>query len=174
MIAKSCPEYSLSNPETLVTISGSGNVAQYAALKVISLGAKVLTLSDSHGSLVASKGFTSADVVKVGALKLRGGKLEELVQSEKNADWTYHAGKRPWTLVEKVHVALPCATQNEVSGEEAEALIKAGARIVAEGSNMVGKSSLYPGFLIADKMPFYRMIYRAARRKRSTCSRLRV
>ena len=134
MIAKSCPEYSLSKPEALVAISGSGNVAQFAALKVIELGATVLSLSDSRGSLIASKGFTREDIEKVGALKLRGGALIELANDSR---FIYHADKRPWTLLEKVHIALPCATQNEVSGEEANALIKAGVRIVAEGSNMV-------------------------------------
>ena len=138
MIARSCPELSFSNPNTRVLISGSGNVAQYAALKVIELGAKVLSLSDSKGAILptAESGFTAADIAKIAELKLRGGALEELVQAEPSL-YTYHAGKRPWTLVEQCDIALPCATQNEVSGEEAEALIKAGARIVAEGSNMV-------------------------------------
>lgn len=138
MIARSCPELSFSNPNTRVLISGSGNVAQYAALKVIELGAKVLSLSDSKGAILptSESGFTAADIAKIAELKLRGGALEELVQAEPSL-YTYHAGKRPWTLVEQCDIALPCATQNEVSGEEAEALIKAGARIVAEGSNMV-------------------------------------
>ena len=137
MIAKSCPEYSLSKPETLVAISGSGNVAQFAALKVIELGATVLSLSDSRGSLIAPKGFTREDIEKVGALKLRGGALAEL---EGDSRFSYYAERRPWLLLDKVHIALPCATQNEVSGEEASVLIGAGVRIVAEGSNMV---SLY-------------------------------
>ncbi|THH03869.1 hypothetical protein EW145_g5941 [Phellinidium pouzarii] len=133
MIERSCPEYSLSKPETLVAISGSGNVAQYAAIKVIELGATVLSLSDSKGTIIAYKGFTKADVEKISALKLKGGSLESIASA---GAWTYHAGKRPWTLLPKVHIALPSATQNEVSGEEAEALVKAGVRIVAEGSNM--------------------------------------
>ncbi|KAJ3569336.1 hypothetical protein NP233_g5118 [Leucocoprinus birnbaumii] len=135
MIARACPEYSLSKPSTLVAISGSGNVAQYTALKVIELGATPLTLSDSKGSLVAEKGFTKEDIEKVAQLKLRGGTLESIV-GEFGAGYTYHAGKRPWTLLPEVHIALPGATQNEVSKEEAEALVKAGVRIVAEGSNM--------------------------------------
>ena len=136
MISKSCPEHSLNSSETLVAISGSGNVAQYAALKVIELGAIVLTLSDSKGTLLSSSksGFSKADVEKIAALKLKAGSLSSIAEE---GEWTYHEGKRPWTLVEKIHIALPCATQNEVSGEEAEALVKAGARIVAEGSNMV-------------------------------------
>ncbi|KAF5351135.1 hypothetical protein D9756_008243 [Leucocoprinus leucothites] len=135
MIARACPEYSLSKPSTLVAISGSGNVAQYTALKVIELGATPLSLSDSKGSLIAEKGFTKEDVEKVAQLKLRGGALESLA-GELGAGYTYYAGKRPWTLLPEVHIALPGATQNEVSKEEAEALVKAGVRIVAEGSNM--------------------------------------
>ncbi|KAI3605697.1 nadp-specific glutamate dehydrogenase [Moniliophthora roreri] len=119
MIAKACPEYSLNKPSTLVAISGSGNVSQYTALKVIELGATVVSLSDSKGSLIATteKGFSKEVVERIAELKLKGG-------------------KRPWTLLSKVHIALPGATENEVSGEEAEALIAAGTRIVAEGSNM--------------------------------------
>lgn len=140
MIAKSVPQYSLNKSETLVAISGSGNVAQFAALKAISLGATVLSLSDSKGSLIAnsSEGISKDDVLEIGSLKLHGGALESLMQSKGSFEkWTYHSGKRPWTLFSKVHIALPCATQNEVSGEEAEALVRSGVRIVAEGSNMV-------------------------------------
>jgi len=137
MIEKACPEFSLSNPSTLVAISGSGNVAQFTALKVIELGATVLTLSDSKGTLLASnteEGYTKEFIQRIGQLKLKGGSLEEF---KDESGYEYVAGKRPWTLVKKVHIALPGATQNEVSGEEAEALIAAGVRIVAEGSNMV-------------------------------------
>nr|AAA82936.1 NADP-glutamate dehydrogenase [Laccaria bicolor] len=133
MIAKAAPEYSLSKPETLVAISGSGNVGQFTALKVIELGATVLSLSDSKGSLIAEKGYTKEFIKEIGQLKLKGGALESLAQRE---GYTYHAGKRPWSLLPVVHVALPGATQNEVSKTEAEDLIKAGVRIVAEGSNM--------------------------------------
>jgi len=133
MIAKACPEYSLDKPTTLVAISGSGNVAQFTALKVIELGGTVLSLSDSKGSLISEKGYTKEFVQKIGQLKLKGGSLDSLSNEE---GYTYHAGKRPWTLIPTIHIALPGATQNEVSGEEAEALVKAGVRIVAEGSNM--------------------------------------
>ncbi|KXN84490.1 NADP-specific glutamate dehydrogenase [Leucoagaricus sp. SymC.cos] len=135
MIARACPQYSLTNPSTLVAISGSGNVAQFTSLKVIELGGTVLSLSDSRGSLIAEKGYTKEIIEKVAQLKLRGGALESIV-SELGEGYTYHAGKRPWTLLPEVHIALPGATQNEVSGEEAKALVKAGVRIVAEGSNM--------------------------------------
>ncbi|KAG8773315.1 hypothetical protein FRC15_002095 [Serendipita sp. 397] len=115
---------SFSNPETKVLISGSGNVAQYAALKVIELGARVMSLSDSKGSLIAcdEKGFTKADIEKIAALKLKQGVLDKVVRE--GLEW--HAGKRPWTLVKQADIALPCATQNEVSEEEAQALVKAG------------------------------------------------
>lgn len=136
MIAKAAPNHSLTNPATLVAISGSGNVAQYTALKVIELGATVISLSDSKGALIAKAGtgFTAEAVKRIASLKLKGGSLEGF---SGDGEYTYHAGKRPWTLLQKVHIALPGATQNEVSGEEAEALVKSGVRIVAEGSNMV-------------------------------------
>ncbi|KAJ7669421.1 NADP-specific glutamate dehydrogenase [Mycena polygramma] len=137
MIAKSCPEYSLSKPSTLVAISGSGNVAQFTALKVIELGGTVLSLSDSQGSLIATDGGFTKDVVEsVGTLKLKGGSLESFASFASDQKYKYYPGKRPWTLLPEVHIALPGATQNEVSAEEAEALVKAGVRIVAEGSNM--------------------------------------
>lgn len=137
MIAHACPEYSLSKPTTLVAISGSGNVSQYTALKVIELGATVLSLSDSKGSLIAPAGFTKESIASIGALKLKGGSLETWVSTADSGKYTYHADKRPWTLLPQVHIALPGATQNEVSFEEALALVNAGVRIVAEGSNMV-------------------------------------
>ena len=91
MIARACPEYSLSKPSTLVAISGSGNVAQYTAFKVIELGATPLSLSDSKGSLIAEKGFTKADIDKVAQAKLRGESLESLV-GELGEGYIYHAG----------------------------------------------------------------------------------
>jgi len=118
-----------------VLISGSGNVAQYAALKVIELGGTVLTLSDSTGALVAngSEGFTPEDINAIADIKLN---RKPLTAWDAQNRFTYHEGARPWTLVEKADVALPSATQNEVNGEEAKALLKAGVRYVAEGSNM--------------------------------------
>jgi glutamate dehydrogenase (NADP+) len=117
-----------------VAISGSGNVAQYAALKAIELGATVVSLSDSKGALVAESGksFSPEDIHKIAALKV---KRQSLTGFEVEGKYKYIDGARPWTHV-KVDVALPCATQNEVSKEEAEALIKSGARFIAEGSNM--------------------------------------
>jgi glutamate dehydrogenase (NADP+) len=117
-----------------VAISGSGNVAQYAALKVIELGATVVSMSDSKGTLVAETHtpFTPEDIDKIAALKVKRQSLSDLDHGGK---YKYIEGARPWTHV-KVDVALPCATQNEVSKEEAEALIANGARFIAEGSNM--------------------------------------
>jgi len=114
-----------------VLISGSGNVAQYAALKALELGAKVLSLSDSTGSMVSAEGFTAEDVNKIAAVK-----LQRQPMTAAGLKYDFSEGKRPWSLVDKVDIALPCATQNEVSEEEAKALLKAGCRYVAEGSNM--------------------------------------
>jgi len=115
-----------------VAISGSGNVAQYAALKAIELGATVLTLSDSKGLLIAKQGFSPADIQKIGGLKLKHGYLKDAGFS----NYEYVDGSRPWAKLPKLDIALPCATQNEVSKEEAEALVKVGVKYVAEGSNM--------------------------------------
>lgn len=123
-----------------VAISGSGNVAQYAALKCIELGARVVSLSDSRGTLLATSegGFVPEDVDAIAALKLRHGALTDFVSaSAAGADkFKYLEGARPWVHVGKVDVALPCATQNEVNEEEAKALVAAGCKFVAEGSNM--------------------------------------
>ena len=114
-----------------VAISGSGNVAQYAALKVMELGGIVVSLSDSKGSIVADKGFTADQVMEIAQLK-----VERKALTEFKSDFKYIDGVRPWLHVGEIDVALPSATQNEVSGEEAEGLIKAGAKFIAEGSNM--------------------------------------
>lgn len=118
-----------------VAISGSGNVAQYAALKAIELGATVISLSDSKGAIISTddKGISAELVEEIAKLKVERKQLSIL--GEKSG-LKYIDGQRPWTNVEKVDIALPCATQNEVSGEEAKALIKAGAKFIAEGSNM--------------------------------------
>ncbi|KAL1612481.1 NADP-dependent glutamate dehydrogenase [Paraconiothyrium brasiliense] len=117
-----------------VAISGSGNVAQYAALKVIELGGTVVSLSDSKGSLIATegKGFTPEDISKIAALKLK----REALTALEGHSYNYIEGARPWKHVGNVDVALPSATQNEVSQDEAEALIAAGCKFIAEGSNM--------------------------------------
>lgn len=122
-----------------VAISGSGNVAQYAALKAIELGATVISLSDSKGTVVATseKGISPDDVAYIAELKVKRKQLTELSSSDQHKDkFTYIEGARPWEHVGKVDVALPSATQNEVSEKEAQALIDAGAKFIAEGSNM--------------------------------------
>lgn len=117
-----------------VAISGSGNVAQYAALKVIELGGTVVSLSDSKGALIDTegKGFSPEVINQIAQLKVERKALTAL----ENHSFKYVEGARPWKEVGKVDVALPSATQNEVSGEEAQALIDAGAKFIAEGSNM--------------------------------------
>ncbi|KAF5631260.1 NADP-specific glutamate dehydrogenase [Fusarium sp. NRRL 52700] len=118
-----------------VALSGSGNVAQYAALKIIELGGSVISLSDSKGALVAKEGssFTPEQIHNIAALKI---KHQALTTFEHDGQFTWIEGARPWVHVGKVDIALPSATQNEVSKEEAQALVDAGAFIVAEGSNM--------------------------------------
>uniref|UniRef100_A0A060TCU4 Glutamate dehydrogenase n=1 Tax=Blastobotrys adeninivorans TaxID=409370 RepID=A0A060TCU4_BLAAD len=120
-----------------VTISGSGNVAQYAALKVIELGGTVVSLSDSKGSFVATgdEGFTPAEIEEIAQVKLQRKELSVLADKY-SSKFKYLAGARPWAHVGKVDVAIPSATQNEVSGEEAQALVAAGCKYIAEGSNM--------------------------------------
>lgn len=122
-----------------VTISGSGNVAQYAALKVIELGGIVVSLSDSKGAIIATdeKGITPELVSVIADLKVKRKALTEVANSSEYSDKIkYIDGARPWLHVGNVDVALPSATQNEVSKEEAEGLIKAGCKFIAEGSNM--------------------------------------
>ncbi len=115
-----------------VSISGSGNVAQFAAEKSISLGARVLTVSDSGGTLYARDGFTPEHMLRVVALKNeRYGRLEELSTV---TGVEYLPGQTPWHV--PVDIALPCATQNELALNDAETLIKNGVQCVAEGANM--------------------------------------
>ncbi|KAI1126384.1 glutamate/Leucine/Phenylalanine/Valine dehydrogenase [Nemania abortiva] len=118
-----------------VAISGSGNVAQYAALKCMELGATVVSMSDSKGCLIAEGDahFTPEHIQEIANVKLARQPLTAF--SGKSA-FKYIEGARPWVHVGHVDVALPCATQNEVSKEEAQALVDNGTLFVAEGSNM--------------------------------------
>ncbi|KAI1084102.1 NADP-specific glutamate dehydrogenase [Whalleya microplaca] len=118
-----------------VAISGSGNVAQYAALKCIELGATVVSLSDSKGSLIAEGDafFTPEHINEIAEVKL---KRQALTEFSGKSSFKYIEGARPWVHVGKVDVVLPSATQNEVSKEEAEVLVANGALFIAEGSNM--------------------------------------
>lgn len=115
-----------------VAISGSGNVAQFAAEKVIDLGGKPVTLSDSSGSIHDPDGIDREKLAFVMELKnVRRGRIEEYV---KKFGCDYHEGKRPWLV--KCDVALPSATQNEINSEEAKTLIANGCSCVVEGANM--------------------------------------
>jgi glutamate dehydrogenase (NADP+) len=116
-----------------VVISGSGNVAQYACEKANQFGGKVITLSDSKGYIVDPAGIDAEKLAWVMDLKNnRRGRISEYAAQFPGS--TFVEGKRPWH--ETAHVALPCATQNELNGEEAAALIANGCICVAEGANM--------------------------------------
>ncbi|MEJ2161921.1 MAG: NADP-specific glutamate dehydrogenase [Robiginitalea sp.] len=116
-----------------VVISGSGNVAQYAAEKVIQLGGKVLTLSDSGGYIYDKDGIGAEKLAWVMDLKNnRRGRISEYLDQYPNAE--YHKGGTPWEV--PCEIALPCATQNELNGQDAEKLLKNGCTCVAEGANM--------------------------------------
>ena len=116
-----------------VVISGSGNVAQYAAEKVLQLGGKVLTLSDSGGFIHDKDGIDAEKLAFVMDLKNnRRGRISEYADKYGSAE--YHKGKTPWEV--SCDIALPCATQNELDGNDAKALIKNGCVCVAEGANM--------------------------------------
>lgn len=116
-----------------VAISGSGNVAIYAAEKGIELGAKIVTMSDSSGFIHDPEGIDAEKLAFV--KKLKEGERERIskyVEQFKNA--SYHEGKRPWSV--PVDVAMPCATQNEMNPGEARELLKNGVKSVCEGANM--------------------------------------
>ncbi|WP_420320687.1 NADP-specific glutamate dehydrogenase [Flagellimonas sp.] len=116
-----------------VVISGSGNVAQYAAEKVMHLGGKVLTLSDSGGYIYDKDGIDADKLAFVMDLKNnKRGRISEYADKYPSAE--YHKGKTPWEV--SCDVALPCATQNELNGDDAATLIKNGCMAVAEGANM--------------------------------------
>jgi glutamate dehydrogenase (NADP+) len=114
-------------------ISGSGNVATHAAEKVTMLGGKVLTLSDSEGFIYDPDGLTQDKINWVKDLKnKRRGRISEYAKEFKGAE--FHAGKTPWGV--KCDLALPCATQNELLGDDARTLVKNGCIAVSEGANM--------------------------------------
>lgn len=116
-----------------VVISGSGNVAQYSAEKAIELGAKVITMSDSSGYIVDYDGIDTDKLAFIMNLKnVKRGRISEYVDKYINAKFV--EGKTPWH--EKCDIALPCATQNELLGEDAKALLANGCMCVSEGANM--------------------------------------
>ena len=117
----------------IVAISGSGNVAQHTVEKVNQLGGKVVTLSDSDGTIYDKDGIDPDKLAFVFDLKNhKRGRIKEYAKKFNGAE--YFAGKRPWGI--KCQVALPCATQNEISCEDAETLVKNGCFCVTEGANM--------------------------------------
>jgi len=117
----------------VVAVSGSGNVAQYACEKATQLGAKVVTLSDSEGYIYDADGIDAEKLAFVMELKnVKRGRISEYTNVYSSAKFI--AGKRPWEV--KVDIALPCATQNELNGDEAKALVSNGVICVAEGANM--------------------------------------
>ena len=129
-----------------VAISGSGNVAQYACQKASQLGAKVVTLSDSKGYIYDAEGIDAQKLAFVMELKnVRRGRISEYVESFPNAKFI--EGKRPWEV--DVDIALPCATQNELNGDEAAMLISNGVICVAEGANMPSTPEAIEKFLEA-------------------------
>ena len=130
----------------IVAVSGSGNVAQYACEKATQLGAKVVTLSDSSGYIYDAEGINAEKLAFVMEIKnVKRGRIEEYVAKYPNAKFV--AGKRPWEV--KVDIALPCATQNELNGDEAKVLVANGVICVAEGANMPSTPEAIEAFLAA-------------------------
>jgi len=114
-------------------VSGSGNVAQYTVEKVTQLGGKVVTLSDSNGTIVDKAGINAEKLAWVMDLKnVRRGRISEYPEKFKGAEFL--ANKRPWHV--KGELAFPSATQNEISADDARTLVKNGCICVAEGANM--------------------------------------
>ncbi len=115
-----------------VSVSGSGNVAQYAVEKAMALGAKVVTVSDSSGTVIDEAGFTPEKLAELMEVKNRlYGRVSDYA---KRVNVKFEAGIKPWRV--PVDVALPCATQNELDGNDAKMLVKNGVKCVAEGANM--------------------------------------
>lgn len=119
----------------VVAISGSGNVAQYAFEKVVELGGKVVSVSDSGGYVHCEDGLSQDAFLKLQELKnVSRGRISELAESFGNV--TYVENERCWGIPFAIDIALPCATQNEISKEDAERMVEKGLMLVAEGANM--------------------------------------
>jgi len=129
-----------------VSISGSGNVAQYASEKAMQLGAKVVTLSDSSGTIYMPDGLTQEGwKFMMDLKKMKRGRISEYAEK---FGCEYLAGERPWKF--KTDIALPCATQNELDGNDAKMLIDNGVLAVAEGANMPSTPDAARSFLEAN------------------------
>ncbi|MEX2302824.1 MAG: NADP-specific glutamate dehydrogenase [Bryobacterales bacterium] len=119
-------------PGSTCLVSGSGNVAQFAVEKAIQLGAKVVTISDSDGFIYDPSGIDEEKLAYVMELKnVKRGRIREYAEKY---GCEFHADKTPWGI--KADVAFPCATQNEINGDDAKEMVKNGVRVVAEGANM--------------------------------------
>lgn len=115
-----------------VGISGSGNVAQFAIKKAMQLGAKVVTVSDTGGTVIDEEGMTDDKLNELMRIKnVLRGRVEDYA---KNVGLTFNANMKPWTY--PIDVAIPCATQNELDFKDAQSLISNGVRVVVEGANM--------------------------------------
>ncbi len=115
-----------------VLVSGSGNVAQYAVEKAMQLGAKVISVSDSSGTVLDEAGFTPEKLATL--LEIKNVKRARASEYAKAVGAQFLEGKRPWDI--QADIALPCATQNELDGKDAEKLVQNGVQCVAEGANM--------------------------------------
>lgn len=115
-----------------VLVSGSGNVAQYAVEKAMQLGAKVISVSDSSGTVLDEAGFTPEKLATL--LEIKNVKRGRVSEYAKAVGAQFLQGKRPWDI--QADIALPCATQNELDGKDAEKLVRNGVQCVAEGANM--------------------------------------
>lgn len=132
-----------------IAISGSGNVATYTALKASALGAKIVSMSDSSGSLIAREGFTAEQLDYIFELKTYyRGRLYEVLDKYPDSSLEYLAGERPWRHV-KCDIAMPSATQNELDGDDARALLAAGCIAVSEGANMPSTPEAIKEFISA-------------------------
>ncbi len=130
----------------IVAVSGSGNVAQHAAEKAIELGGKVVTMSDSAGYIYDEAGIDTEKLAYIMDIKnVQYARISEYVKKYPSAK--YVEGKRPWEV--KCAIALPCATQNELNGEEAQMLVNNGCICVAEGANMPSTPEAIEVFLKA-------------------------
>ena len=126
-----------------VTVSGSGNVAQFACEKLIELGAKPVTLSDSSGFIYDPDGITQEKIEYVKKLKsVRSARISEYA---KKFNVEYVEGKRPWSI--KCDIALPCATENELNLDDAKKLTDNGCYVVAEGANMPSTTNAVNHFI---------------------------
>ena len=132
-------------------ISGSGNVASFAAQKLMQLGATVMTLSDRSGAIFCESGITEKMLKDIMILKnVKRGELADFAKKTKAVK--FFAGKNSWQIADKIDAAFPCARQNELNGQDAEYLLKHGCTLVGEGANMPSTPDAIAAFLKAKIM----------------------